>query len=118
MGHTYSDGVGEWDVHRLWDLAADLPVQEIDPEAFHEWEEYGWEAEITLGLLAEHIQRVLEADLAYPVIVSAEGNIMDGNHRVVKAWLEGVLVKMVRFPETPPPDRILQEDGFTTAPSA
>lgn len=106
--HTYSDGKGEWNVFRLWKLVEGMPVQEIDPEAFHEWEEYGWEKEMTLGLLAEHIKRVLAADLSYPVIVSADGNVMDGNHRIVKAWLEGKRVKMVRFEVTPPPDRILK----------
>lgn len=63
--HTYSDGRGEWDVCRLWELAADLPVQEIDPEAFHEWEDWGWESEINLGLIASHMRRVLDADLSY-----------------------------------------------------
>lgn len=105
--HTYSDGKGEWDVFRLWGLAADLPVQELDPEAFHEWEDWGWETEMSLGLLAEHMKRVLAADLSHPVILSAEGNLMDGNHRVVKAWLEGKLVPTVQFPVTPPPDRLL-----------
>ena len=106
MPHIYSDGVGEWDVHRLWELAAGLPVVELDHEAFHEWEEpLGWGFPETLGELVDHIRDILDADLSYPIIVSAEGNIMDGNHRLAKAALEGVPVKMVRFPETPPPDR-------------
>ena len=115
MGHTYSDGKGEWDVHRLWELAKDLPVQELDHEAFHEWEEYGWETNLTLSGLAEHIQRALAADTQYPVIVSAEGHIMDGCHRLLRAALDGVLVKMVRFEETPSPDRLL-EPGDPEAP--
>lgn len=105
--HTYSNGSGEWDVRRLWELAADLPIVEMDPEAFHEWEEYNWETQPTLRHVVDHMRRVLAADLAYPIIVSAEGHIMDGNHRLVKAALEGVPVKMVRFTETPPPDRLL-----------
>ncbi len=107
MGHTYSDGKGEWDVHRLWDLTRDLPSVEMDPEAFHEWDEYSWEKDLSLGGLTEHIQRVLAADLSYPIIVSAEGHVMDGCHRLVKASLEGVLVKMVRFSVTPVPDRLI-----------
>ena len=105
--HTYSNGVGEWDVFRLWELAAELPVRELDPEAFHEWEEYNWESNITLGSLAEHIRRVLKADISHPVILSAEGHVMDGCHRLVRAKLEGTLVKTVQFSETPTPDRIL-----------
>jgi len=36
---------------------------------------------------------------------------MDGNHRIVKAWLEGVMVPTVRFEETPPPDRLCEKKG-------
>ena len=105
--HTYSDGKGEWDVHRLWSLVRDFPSVEMDPEAFHEWGEYGWESNLTLEGLTEHIRRVLASDLSYPIIVSAEGHVMDGCHRLVKAALEGVPVKMIRFPVTPAPDRLL-----------
>jgi len=107
VSHTYSDGKGEWDVRRLWELSSGLPVKELDPESFHEWNDWGWEHEINLGLIAEHMKRVLGADLSYPVILSAEGYIMDGCHRITRAWLEGSLVKTVQFEVTPPPDKVL-----------
>ena len=106
--HTYSNGVAEWRVERLWELAAGLEAVEMDPEAFHEWDEYGWEREVTLGRVVEHMRRVLEADLSYPIIVSAEGHVMDGCHRLARAGLEGRKVKMVRFEVTPEPDRVLK----------
>jgi len=106
--HTYSNGKGAWDVHRLWEISKDLPVKEMDHEAFHEWDEYGWETELTLGGVLEHMRRVLKADTQYPVIVSAEGHIMDGCHRLVRCALDDVPVKMVRFNVTPPPDHILE----------
>jgi len=107
MGHTYSNGEGEWDVYRLWELARDLPVVEMDPEAFHEWDEYSWEHNLTLEGLTDHLRRVIAADPQFPIIVSAEGNIMDGNHRLVRAALDKRLVKMVRFTVTPDPDRLI-----------
>ena len=53
----------------------------------------------------EDMRRVLAADLSYPIILSAEGHIMDGCHRLAKAALEGVPVQVVQFKVTPPPDR-------------
>lgn len=108
LEHTYSNGKGEWNVFRLWELAAGLPVKEWDPEAFHEWEDWAW-GELNLGSFASHMRRVQDADLSYPVILSAEGNVMDGCHRIVKAWLKGVPVRAVQFDETPPPDRLLEK---------
>jgi hypothetical protein len=70
---------GLWWTDRLWDLTADLPVE-----------------------------RLKLADLAYPVIVCAEGRLMDGGHRLAKAWMEGRDdIAAVRFPVTPEPDEIL-----------
>jgi len=106
MGHTYSDGEGEWDVHRLWELAKNLPVREVDPSTFAK-EEFAWGDELNLGMLVEHMQRALAADLNYPIILSADGCVMDGNHRIITAWLGGELVKVVQFVETPAPDRTL-----------
>ena len=49
--------------------------------------------------MAEHARRIQEADLAYPIILSADGRLMDGGHRLAKAWLRGL------FAGRPPPDR-------------
>ena len=103
---VHSDGDREWDVHRLWKQAKGLPVEEMAPELFPEWKQYSWEPEITLESLAEHIERVLQSDLSYPVLVSAEGHLMDGCHRLVHAYLKRVPVKLVRFKVTPAPHRI------------
>ena len=108
MTHVYSDGRGEWDVPRLWALAAGLPVTEMDPEGFREWDQWGWDDPERLALrhVVEHMRRILAADMAYPVIVSAEGNVMDGCHRIARAALDGTNVRMVRFGVTPEPDRL------------
>lgn len=58
--------------------------------------------------MAEHARRIFDADLAYPVILCAEGRLMDGGHRLAKAWMEGrEEIAAVRFPVTPEPDEIL-----------
>ncbi|MBI3973865.1 MAG: hypothetical protein HY332_21520 [Chloroflexi bacterium] len=55
--------------------------------------------------IARHAKRIMEADLDYPIIFAAEGNLMDGVHRVAKAYALGRShLKAVRFPATPEPD--------------
>ena len=102
--HFFQKNIKTWNVYRLWDLAEFLPVTEANPTSFEEWGMWVWEANTTLGDFANHARKVMEADLSYPIIVSAEGDVMDGSHRLVKAYLTGVPVKMVKFEVTPPPD--------------
>ena len=46
-------------------------------------------------------------DLAYPIIVCPSGRVMDGMHRVVKAFLEErTWVLAYRLPILPPPDYV------------
>ncbi len=57
-----------------------------------------------LALLA---RRIWDADLQYPVILSAEGWLMDGSHRIIKAVALGLpTIKAVRFATNPEPDHI------------
>jgi hypothetical protein len=67
----------------------------------------------TLQIL-EHIQLIEQADLTYPIILSADGRIMDGMHRVAKAKLQGDLkILAVQFEKTPVPDFInVDEDDL------
>ena len=61
------------------------------------------------GLFRRYLRRELvqEADFKYPIIVCADGRVMDGMHRVAKAKLQGQLtVKAVKFEVTPKPDFI------------
>lgn len=48
-----------------------------------------------------------EADLAFPIILSSDGRVMDGMHRVLKALLNGwQSIDAVRFERDPEPDFI------------
>jgi len=110
---TYSDGDGIWDVERLYVLSADLPVVHRKISEFPDWDFALWdEAAPTLREHAEHMKRVQEADLSYPVILSAEGWLMDGAHRLVKAWLAGhEEIATRQFPVTPEPDSVTTPSG-------
>lgn len=56
----------------------------------------------TARSIAEHVKRVNETDLQYPILLDPDGFIMDGWHRVVKALVEGhETIKAVRFLKLP-----------------
>jgi|GEM_PF-5983614 hypothetical protein len=77
-------------------------------------EQFVWEVGRLWALVRDLI---VEADMAYPLILSAEGVIMDGRHRLMKAWmLRWETVAVVCFPVNPPPDQRLPNaaaDGTT-----
>jgi len=66
----------------------------------------------TCRAVAQHAQRIWNADLAYPIILSADGGLMDGGHRLAKAWLLGLLeIQAVQFTIDPEPDYIIPADA-------
>jgi hypothetical protein len=100
-----------WDVHRLIRQARPLPSLTVRLEDIAELDENWWyetSTELpTPRSFAAHMALVQQADLAYPVLLCAEGRLMDGMHRLVKALLEQrETVQAVRFPVTPKPDYI------------
>jgi hypothetical protein len=49
--------------------------------------------------------RLIQVDLFYPIILGADGRVMDGMHRIARALLEGQLtIKAVQFTDEPEPD--------------
>ena len=46
-----------------------------------------------------------QTDLSYPIILSSDGRVMDGMHRVAKALFEGrKTIEAVQFNQDPEPD--------------
>ena len=94
---------------RLWELAEGLPVEAVPIEAIKAFDEDCWFGgrAVTCRMVARHADLIQKADLSYPVILSADGRLMDGGHRVSKAWMSGrTTVDAVRFPVDPEPDYI------------
>jgi hypothetical protein len=61
--------------------------------------------ELTWRSIVEQVRLIGEADLSFPIILSSEGRVMDGMHRVAKAMLEGQeTIEAVQFSEDPEPD--------------
>ena len=111
--HTRAVGAQDhtWDVHRLVRLAQPFPVISVPLTEIDEINELWWfqdKADLpTPRAIAAHMVLVDETDHKYPILLCAEGRLMDGMHRVVKALREGrTMINAVRFPETPDPDFI------------
>lgn len=55
----------------VWGKNSPSPMEYLEKESGPEWED------------------ILKADLRYPIIVAPNGEVADGNHRVIKAMYEG-----------------------------
>ena len=105
-GHLHS-----WDVRKLLVSAAHLPIQDIPLTKIKEIDEPYWFGEggdtPTCRRIMDHAAQVAGTDLAYPILLCADGRIMDGMHRVMKAvGLGHPTIKARQLPQTPPPDFI------------
>lgn len=90
-----------WSVPRLFELSRSLPIIEIPIDHLCLSSTY---EKLTLRDLVMHIQAVNNADLDRPIILSEDGDIMDGRHRIMKSLLIGSkTIKAVRFEENPEP---------------
>lgn len=108
--HPVSGGRGHWLTERLWSAAAALPVTAVAIDDIPEFDMDCWfrGGGATVRAVAEHARRIEAADLSYPVILSASGGLMDGGHRVAKAYLQGAsTVAARRFVTDPEPDWIV-----------
>ena len=103
------NGCYAWDVDKLVERSKDLSPILVPLADIKELDENYWysgsDSSPTGRSIAEHMKLVNEADLKYPVILSKEGKLMDGMHRVVKALLSGHdEILAVRFQEEIPAD--------------
>lgn len=101
-----------YNVERLWMLTEELPVQTIPLSQVEDELDYPYSwfktKKPSPREVARHAQLIYEADLSYPIILSAKGIVMDGLHRISKAWLLGVTtIQAVQFVQDPKPDAVL-----------
>ena len=104
-------GLRAWDVHRLIEMSRDFPRELVPLAEIREIDAPYWGHEpprnMTCREQVGHTRLILECDLAFPIILSSDGGVMDGMHRVCKALLEGRSeIEAVRFVRDPEPDYI------------
>jgi hypothetical protein len=100
-----------WNVARLLTLSQDLPRVRVALDRIRELDEPYWFRDHdplpTCRAVIEHARSIHDADLSFPIILSADGGVMDGMHRVAKAVLEGrTEIDAVRFEQDPEPDYV------------
>jgi len=104
-------GLKAWNIDRLVALTATLEPELVPLTEIRELDEAYWSTGhdkfLTCREIAEHARLIQDADLGFPVILSADGGVMDGMHRVAKALMLGQAhVNAVRFTSDPEPDYI------------
>ena len=102
-------GYYAWDVDRLVELTKDLKRQRVRLDSIREIDENCWFGDKndkpTCRSIVEHIRLVDKTDLSFPIILSSDGRVMDGMHRVAKALLKGQnTIEAVKFKRDPEPD--------------
>ena len=97
-----------WLTRRLWDLSKELPVYEYEVASFDSFEKDVWFAsqhKPTVNNVLEHYRKIEKANFEHPIILSHDGKILDGVHRICRAHLDGrKTIPAVRFLVDPGPD--------------
>ncbi len=110
---TVAGGRAYWWTERLWRLSADLPVREVPIDQIAEFDQDCWFSgrEPSCREVAQHARRIERVDPSYPVILAADGRLMDGGHRLARAWIDGrTHVAAVQFAVDPEPDWVATPD--------
>ena len=102
-------GYFAWDVDRLVALTKNFQRRMVKLDAIREIDEPILSGDQSLLLtwrsISEDLRLIEEADLSYPIILSSEGRVMDGMHRVAKAMLNRhETIEAVQFTKDPEPD--------------
>lgn len=103
------DRFDAWDVARLVELSADLPTRNVPLTSIQSIDDAYWFQDDsqppTVRAVVEHMRLINDVDAAHPIILGADGRVMDGMHRVAKALLDGdSTISAVQFETDPEPD--------------
>ena len=104
-------GFDIWNVHRLIELAKDLPVRFVNLDQISELYDNHWYKHDTTipspHSILQHMKLISTCDLEFPIILDTQGRVMDGMHRICKAVLEQhKSIEAVQFNEDPRPDYV------------
>ena len=107
-----------WRMDQLWPLVPGLPVKKVRIRDLACLDEVCWFGGLvnvrpTCRSIAEHARDIYEADLSYPIILSPKGDVLDGMHRICKAFLQGIEeIDAVQLLEMPAPRGRLLPSGI------
>lgn len=98
-------------MERLIALSKGLPRTRVALDSIAELDQVYWfdadQERPTCRKVLQHMKLIEEVDLAHPIILGADGRVMDGMHRVARAVRDGLeTLEAVRFPRDPEPDYV------------
>jgi len=97
-----------WDIDRLREAAQDLAARPIPLAQFDRLldSDPWFDGEgATIRQVAEHARRIAAADPAKPVLLAADGQLIDGLYQIARAYLDGrTTIDAIRFDNDPAPD--------------
>jgi hypothetical protein len=103
-----TNGLDSWDVDKLIAASAGLPIRDVALDSIADVDTDFWfklGPTPTVRRIIDQIRLIQEVDLSYPIILGADGRVMDGMHRIARAILDGqVTIKAVQFLDEPEPD--------------
>lgn len=97
-----------WRMQQLWELAEGLPTKKVRLSELDGFDEVRWfggprNIQPTCRAIAEHARDINAVDLSHPIILSPTGEVLDGWHRICRAFVEGVEeLDAVQLPTLPP----------------
>ena len=109
IARKFDDEVRFWHVPDVQAAAAHLPVREVAIDQFDlnidAW--FGEACDPTIRNVVHHMKVILAADVTRPIILSTEGHVLDGQHRLAKCLLDGIAsVPAQQFEVNPPPFKV------------
>jgi hypothetical protein len=99
-----------WRMPTIWAMAEGRPATLVAIEDLNILDEVVWfggpkNVQPTVRRIAQHARDILDANLSYPIIKTRSGDVLDGAHRIAKAYLSGQqVISAVVLDHWPAPD--------------
>ena len=113
-GGRRSDGSTPfWRMPTIWAMAEGKPPTLVAIEELNILDEVVWfggpkNVQPTVRTIAQRARDIFDADLSYPIIMTRSGDVLDGAHRIAKAYLAGLeVISAVVLEDWPAPDGII-----------
>jgi hypothetical protein len=101
-----------WTMRTIWAAAEGKPAVTVAIEDLNILDAVVWfggpkNVEPTVRRVAERARDISSADLSYPIIMTRSDDVLDGAHRIAKAYLQGErTISAVVIDDYPPPDGV------------
>ncbi len=113
-GRPREDGsVPYWRMATIWAAATGKEQTTVSLDALNILDEVVWfggpkDVRPTVRRVAERARDIFNADLSYPIVMTASGDVLDGAHRIARAYLQGDKeIAVIVIDEWPEPDGVI-----------